>query len=91
MKKIVIAALAVVAAFATAPAAEAQYHQYYQQERGYDRGYDGPPPWVRREMRERRDEARIKEAAQREAFIIEQERQQRRAYRREMREYRDRW
>jgi len=47
-------------------------------------GWERRREW--REWRERRDEARIAEAARREAYRIEAEREQRRAWRRAMRE-----
>ena len=54
--------------------------------------YWGDDGWERRrqwrEFRRERDEARIAEAARREAWRIEQEREQRRAWRRAMREQR---
>ena len=51
--------------------------------------YYGDDGWERRQWREwrrERDEARIAEAARREAWRIEQEREQRRAWRHAMRE-----
>ncbi len=49
-----------------------------------DDGWERRRQW--REWRRERDEARIAEAARREAWRIEQEREQRRAWRRVMRE-----
>ena len=49
-----------------------------------DDGWERRRQW--REWRAQRDEARIAEAARREAWRIEQEREQRRAWRRAMRE-----
>jgi Spy/CpxP family protein refolding chaperone len=49
-----------------------------------DHGWERRRQW--REWRRERDEARIAEAARREAWRIEQEREQRRAWRRAMRE-----
>ncbi len=49
-----------------------------------DDGWERRRQW--REWRRERDEARIAEAARREAWRIEQEREQRRAWRRAMRE-----
>ena len=61
--------------------------QYYGSGQGYgDQGY-GQPDWQqRREWRRERDEARIAEAARQEAWRIQQEREERRAWRRAQRE-----
>ena len=59
--------------------------QFYGAEPHYrDDGWERRRQW--REWRHERDEARIAEAARREAWRIEQEREQRRAWRRAMRE-----
>jgi hypothetical protein len=51
----------------------------YWEPRPYDGGWERRQQW--REWRRERDEARIAEAARREAWRIEQEREQRRAWR----------
>ena len=93
-----VAALASAATLAPkpAPAAEAAIapvasHQLVHPVQFYgagphwdDDGWERRRQW--REWRERQDEARIAEAARREAWRIEQEREQRRAWRRAQRE-----
>ena len=62
----------------------AQPIQYYGERRGDDGGWDQRRDW--REHRRAREEARIAEAARREAYRIEQERAERRAWRHTQRE-----
>ena len=57
----------------------AQPAQYSGEQRRYDGGWDQRREW--REHRRAREEARIAEAARREAYRIEQERAERRAWR----------
>jgi hypothetical protein len=66
---------------AQVPAAAAHVVQpvQYWEPRPYDGGWERRQQW--REWRRERDEARIAEAARREAWRIEQEREQRRAWR----------
>ncbi|ONG51104.1 hypothetical protein BKE38_16865 [Pseudoroseomonas deserti] len=59
-------------------AAQYQTVQYWDP-RGYDNGWERRQQW--RAWRREQDEARIAEAARREAWRIEQEREQRRAWR----------
>ena len=63
----------------SASAVPAQMVQYYVQPRHYDDDWERRRYW--REQRRARDDARIAEAARREAYRIEQERMQRRAWR----------
>jgi hypothetical protein len=64
------------------PVRTAQYYSPGPQYRPDD-GWERRRQW--RELRRERDEARIAEAARQEAWRIEQEREQRRAWRREQR------
>ncbi|MXP65885.1 hypothetical protein E0493_21285 [Roseomonas sp. M0104] len=79
---VILAPLATSAALASvkgpAPAPAVQMVQYWTPA-PYDGGWERRPAW--REWRRERDEARIAEAARREAWRIEQEREQRRAWR----------
>jgi hypothetical protein len=59
--------------------AGAVHNVQYWDPRAYDGGWGRRQQW--REWRRERDEARIAEAARREAWRIEQEREQRRAWR----------
>lgn len=72
------ASAAPAATSVAAPPAVAQTVQYWYQ-RPYDGNWERRQQW--REWRRERDEARIAEAARREAWRIEQEREQRRAWR----------
>lgn len=71
------ASAAPAATSVAAPPAVAQTVQYWNQ-RPYDGNWERRQQW--QELRRERDEARIAEAARREAWRIEQEREQRRAW-----------
>lgn len=58
---------------------DAVHNAQYWGPRSYDGGWERRQQW--QEWRRERDEARIAEAARREAWRIEQEREQRRAWR----------
>ena len=90
----IMTAVALAASFGTAPASAAPPHsvpqaiqpvQYYGAAPQYrDDGWDQRRAW--QERREARDEARINEAARREALAIEREREERHAWRHAQRE-----
>lgn len=80
----------VTPAQAYSPDQQAQYYGAGQGYGGYGYGGQGygQPDWQqRREWRRERDEARIAEAARQEAWRIEQEREERRAWRRAQRDH----
>lgn len=86
MKRSILATATIALLALGSAGASAQYYaQPYDQAPAWNGGYDDRRErW--REHRRERDEARIAEAARREAAQIDAEREQRRAWRRQMRD-----